>query len=403
MWQPRLGLAWDAGNKGRSVLRLSAGLYDSRTPATLFHRVFNNNDLVTKDYSFDERSGACRTATGSAIPANCVFRGSGAILNFPNILTAVPTLPSGISNRVLTRAFGFKSDFKNPRTMQTAVAFEQRIDKDTTLTLSYTHTSGWFLQRRVDRNLGVPTIDAATGYPIFPTTRPNPTLGVFSVNESSAHSRYDAFVIDVQRRFAHRFQIGGSYTVANNKDDDSNERNFSRETTLNPFDLKAEMGYSKQDVRNNLTLNSVVDIARGFSFGAIMMTRSGFPYTAVVGDDIQGDANTDNDRAVINGKVVGRNSLRQPSFFNLDLRVMKAFSFGEGKKLAVTAEIFNATRASNKNFGVDSISLYGNSGNGLTTVAPPTAFPLAGEPFTAPSTARFGGPRQMQLGARLTF
>jgi hypothetical protein len=403
MWQPRLGLAWDAGNRGRTVVRLSAGLYDSRTPSVLFLRVFTNNDVVMKDYSFDERSGACRTAVGASTPNNCVFRGPGAVVTFPNILTSVPALPSGVSNRVLSRVFGFQPDFRNPRTFQTSATVEQSLGKDLALSIGYVHSSAWNLQRRVDRNLAPPTIDATTGYPRFLAPRTNPTIGVFSINESSAHSNYDALIVSLQRRFARRFQLGANYTLANNRDDDSNERNFSRETTLNPFNLQAEAGPSKQDVRHNFNLNGVVDLGMGFTLGAILITRSGFPYTAVVGDDIQGDGNTDNDRAVINGVVVGRNTLRQPRFFNLDLRLLKAFSLGETRRLAFTAEFFNVTRASNKNFGVDSISVFGNVGNGLPTVPPPTAFPLPGEPFTAPSTARFGGPRQLQLGARFVF
>jgi hypothetical protein len=403
LWQPRLGLAWDVGAKGRTIVRLSAGLYDSRTPSVLFLRVFTNNDLVTKDFSFDERSGACRTATGSAIPNNCVFRGPGAIVTFPNILASVPTLPSGISNRVLSRVFGFQPDFRNPRTFQTSATVEQSLGKDLTLSIGYVHNSAWNLQRRLDRNLAAPTIDAATGYPRFLAPRPNSTIGVFSINESSAHSTYDALVMNLQRRFARRFQLSANYTLADNRDDDSNERNFSRETALNPFDLKAEAGPSKQDVRHNFNINGVVDLGAGFTVSAILITRSGFPYTPVVGDDIQGDGNTDNDRAVINGRVAERNSLRQPNFFNLDLRLLKAFSFGEKRRLTFIAELFNVTRASNKNFGVDSISIYGNAGNSLPAVAVPTTFPLPGEPFTAPSTARFGGPRQLQLGARFVF
>lgn len=403
MWQPRLGLVWDAGNNGRTVVRLSAGIYSSRTPAILFHRVFTNNDLISKDYSFDERSGACRTAIGAAVPANCVFRGTGAIVRYPNILTAVPTLPTGINNRVQTRAFGFQPDFQNPRTFQTSATVEQSLAKDFSLSIGYVHSSGWSLQRRVDRNLAPPVIDAATGYPRFTAARPNPTIGIFSVNESSAHSTYDAMVVSLQKRFASRYQAGFNYTLADNRDDDSNERNFSRETTLNPFDLKAEAGPSKQDVRHNFNFNGLVDLGAGFTLSGILITRSGFPYTAVVGDDIQGDNNTDNDRAVINGRVVGRNSLRQPKFFNLDLRLLKSFNLGETTRLAFTAEFFNVTRASNKNFGVDSISIYGNAGNSLPAVNVPTVFPLPGEAFTAPSTARFGGPRQLQLGARLVF
>lgn len=403
MWQPRLGLAWNAGGNGRTILRLSAGIYDSRTPATLFHRVFTNNDLVTKDYSFDERSGACRTAVDTAIPDNCVFRGIGAIVRYPNTLTKVPVLPSGISNRVQTRAFGFQRDFRNPRTFQTSANLDHRIGSDLTLSLGYVHSSAWKLQRRVDRNLAAPVIDPVTGYPRFTNPRPNPNIGVFSINESTAHATYDALIINLQRRFSRRYQVGASYTYSHNRDDDSNERNFSRETTLNPFDLKAEAGPSKQDVRHNFNVSGLVDLGAGFTVSAIIITRSGFPYTPVVGDDIQGDNNTDNDRAVVGGRVVGRNSFRQPNFFNLDLRILKSFRLGESLSVALTVEAFNLTRATNKNFGVDSISIFGNTGNGLPTVAPPTSFPLQGEPFTAPSTARFGGPRQLQVGARITF
>ena len=402
MWQPRLGLAWDANGNGRTILRLSAGIFNSRTPATLFHRVFTNNNLLTRDFSFDERSGSCRTAL-TGLPDNCVFRGTGAVIRYPNILAGVPVLPTGIGNRVQTRAFGFQPDFRNPRTFQTSANLDHQFGNDLTLSLGFVHSSAWKLQRRVDRNLGAPVIDAATGYPRFTNPRPNAAIGIFSVNESTAHASYDALVVNLQRRFARRYLFGANYTYSHNRDDDSNERNFSRETTLNPFDLKAEAGPSKQDIRHNFNVNGLVELGAGFTVSAIVITRSGFPYTAVAGDDIQGDANPDNDRAVIGGRVVGRNSFRQPNFFNLDLRLLKSFRLRDNLSIALTAEAFNVTRASNKNFGVDAISIFGNTGNSLPVLAPPTSFPRPGEPFTAPSTARFGGPRQLQLGARLTF
>ncbi len=403
MWQPRLGLTWDVSGRGKTIVRLSGGIFASRTPSVLFLRVFTNNDLVTKDYSFDERTGACRTATGAAIPTNCAFRGTGAILNFPNVLTAVPTLPGGITNRVFTRVFGFQPDFQNPRTFQTSATVDQVLGGGLNLSVGYVHSSAWDLQRRVDRNLAAPVFDAATNYPRFPNARPNPTIGIFSINESTAHSSYDALVVNLQRRFSKRYQFGVNYTFSDNRDDDSNERNFSRETTLNPFDLKAEAGPSKQDIRHNFNFNSVVDLGKGFTISAILLSRSGLPYTAVAGDDIQGDGNADNDRAVIDGRVVGRNTFRQPNFFNLDLRLLKEFNFGESTRLAFTAEFFNVTRAANKNFGVDGISVYGNTGNSLPVLAAPTSFPFPNQPYSAPSSSRFGGPRQLQLGMRLVF
>jgi hypothetical protein len=99
-----LGLAWDVGNKGRTVMRLSAGLYDSRTSSVLFLHVLTNNDLVTKDYSLDERSGACGATISSTIPNNCGFRGPGAVVTFPNILASFLTSLSGLNDRARSRA-----------------------------------------------------------------------------------------------------------------------------------------------------------------------------------------------------------------------------------------------------------------------------------------------------------
>jgi len=423
-WQPRLGIAWDVFGNNKSVLRLSSGLYASRTPAILFYRVFVNNNVVTRDMRIDERSGACRTATNpSQIPSNCYFRGSGALITYPNVLTQL-TSPAFLSfttrnGAALTRVFGFDPDFKNPRTFQIAFTWEQKLPNKTALSIGYLRTSAWNLQRRIDRNLFPPTIQPS-GFPIFPvnsqggTLRPNPNIGVFSVNESTAHSSYDALVFSVRRRFAKRFQFEANYTFAKNRDDDSNERNFSRETALNPFNLKIEAGPSKQDIRHNFNASGVVDIGWGITVSGILITRSGFPYTARIidGDDFQNDGNDANDRAIVNGSVTRRNGFRQPNFFNLDLRLLKSFKFSETKRLALSAEIFNVTRSPNRGFGVDAISDFCTTNpalvdtqNRLNISCPSGTSPsiLAGVPYTAPSTARFGGPRQLQLGIRFSF
>ncbi len=422
-WQPRLGAAWDIFGNGNSVLRVSSGLFTSRTPAILFYRVFTNNDIVTKDLRIDERSGACRTALGAAIPANCFFRGSGALVTFPNTLTGLGSAALlAFTNRngaALTRAFGFDPDFKNPRTFQASATWEQKIGEDYALSVGYIRTSAWNLQRRLDRNLFPPTIQPS-GNPVFPVNssggalRPNPNIGIYSVNESTAHSTYDALAISLRRRFAQRFQIEANYTLANNRDDDSNERNFSRENALNPFNLAIEEGPSKQDVRHNFNVSGVVDLGYGFTFSGIAITRSGFPYTPrpIDGEDYQNDGNDANDRAIVNGQVAGRNSARQPYFFNLDVRLLKAFKFGETKSLAISAEVFNVTRNTNKGFGVDAISDYCTTNSALISTSNPLNITCpsgtspsinADVPYTAPSSARFGGPRQLQLGVKFTF
>lgn len=392
MWQPRLGFSWDVNGKAQTVVRVSAGLYDARTPANLFQRVFTDNGLTTIQIDISEPS-ACRNSTDPN-RAGCLLRGPNAVITFPNVFSTPPTNAALIAK---PRVFGFDPTFRNPRSFQAAGTVEQNLNNQLVLTAGYIHNSTWALQRRRDRNLFAPTINAQ-GTPIFPTTRPNPNIGWFSVNESTAHSTYDAMTLSLTRRLAQHYQFMANYTLARNRDDDSNERNFSREVELNPFDLSIEDAPSKQDIRHTLSVSGLVDLRHGFTFSAIVLTRSAVPFTPVIGSDQQNDTNDDNDRAIINGHVTGRNSLRQPYFFNLDLRLLKGFRFGESRRLDLSIEAFNVTRNGNKNFANDAISVYGVP---LADGSPSVT--TAGHPLFAPSTARFGGPRQVQLGVRFSF
>ena len=405
-FQPRLGFAYDVNGNDSTVVRLSAGIYTARTPANLFQRVTTDNGLTTQEIEIAETT-ACRNSLVVNL-AGCRLRGPNAIVTYPNRLSVMPT-----AFIVPARVFGFDPNFKNPRSFQVAGTIEHKIGRDVVVTAGYIRNSTWNLQRRLDRNLFPPVLQPS-GFPIFSTTRPNPTIAQLEINESSAHSTYDGLTLSLRRRFAQRFQFEANYTLARNRDDDSNERNFSRETTLNPFNLKAEAGPSKQDVKHNLNVSGLIDLGRGFTVSSIIVTRSAFPYTALIedGTDTNNDLNDANERAVVNGLVSQRFGFRQPQFFNLDLRLLKGFRFSETKRLDVSAELFNATRNTNKGNGVDSLANFctGNSSlrdtaNPLNISCPTGFFPnvRAQEPTSAPSTARFGGPRQLQLGVRFIF
>lgn len=393
MFQPRLSFAYDIGGRGTTVLRVSTGIFAARTPANLFQRVFTNDGETTQALDISEPT-ACRNSAVVDRPS-CLLRGPNAVLRFPTVLTSIPT--NLIPFITVPRVFGFDLDFKNPRSFQASATLEQKLGNDLALSIGYIRNSTWNLQRRLNRNLFPPTI-TAQGLPVFPNARPIPAIGILSINESTAHSTYDGLTTTLTRRFAKRYQMQLNYTLARNVDDDSNERNFSQEPALNPFDLSIERGYSKQDVRHNFNASGLVDLGYGLTLSGVILARTGFPYTAVIGSDLQNDLNDDNDRAIVGGRVVGRNTFRQPYFFNLDLRLLKGFKFGETRRLDLSAEVFNVTRNTNKNFGNDAISVFGQP---LADGSP--SDPNAGIPLFAPSTARFGGPRQLQLGLRFIF
>jgi hypothetical protein len=370
MWQPRLGLTWDASGAGRTIVRANGGLYNARTPASVFGRVFTDN-------------GVRIVAVDSRVDPSIL-----GYLVYPNALDA---LPPGV--RVPPqRVYGFAGDFQNPDTTAASVTVEHRLYDSLDLSIGYAHNRTIHLQRRIDKNLFPPTI-TATGMPVFPATRPNPTIAQLDVNESTARSEYDAIILTANGR-RHAVTWTASYTYSRNWDDDSNERVISRQMALNPFDLAAEWAPSKNDVRHNATASAVAPLRGGFTIAGLLLARSGVPYTAVIGTDTQNDLNDNNDRAIIDGHVVGRNTFRQPSFFNLDVRVMKAFQFAGSRELQLLVDVLNATRASNKNLANDAVSVYGTPANPVAT---------AGQMLYAPSTARFGGPRQVQLGLKVVF
>jgi len=416
MWQPRFGIAYDLGGKGRTVLRLSGGLFDARTPGYLMQRVFTDDGVstVVLDSSVDSR-----------------------VLNYLAIPSPIATLPAELKVAGNNAIYAFDPSFRNPRSGQVSVSVEQRLDKDTTVTVGFVRNATWALQRRLDINLFQPAV-LPNGFVAYPTSdsqgnlvqasrydaiigqgiyldsagkpvkisvvRLDPTAGQINVNKSIGYSSYNGGYISVQRRMSHRVQFGLNYTYSVNRDDDSNERDFNRQYEINVYNLKADAAYAKNDIRHRFNTNVLFDMGHGFTLSGLLMARTGMPGRYVIGTDLSNDGNKDEDRPVINRHLVPRDSTRLPGFFDWDMRLLKEFRTSERTRLMFSIEGYNLTRASNKTFSSDGDSIFGKP---TTTVNPTTGLlytsNTAGVPTFAPGTDRFGGPRQAQLGVRFIF
>jgi hypothetical protein len=359
------------------------------------------------------------------------------ILNFLTVPQPLASIPSGVALAGNNAIYAFDRTFRNPRSGQASIAVEQEIDRNTKVTIGFARSATWALQRRVDVNLFPPAVlangfvaypvpdangkpvnasgyNAATGQGIYldsagkalkiAVVRPDPTAGSINVNKSVGHSSYDGAYISIQRRMSRRVQFGFNYTYSKNRDDDSNERDFNRQYMLNVYNLKADAAYAKNDMRHNGNMNFVFDLGKGFVLSSLMLAHSGTPGRYVIGSDLNNDGNKDNDRPIINGYLVPRDSTRLPNFFDWDMRLLKEFKLGERMRIDLSIEGYNLTRASNKTFNSDGDSSFGKP---TATVNPITGFfyatNTAGIPQNAPGTDRFGGPRQGQLGIRFVF
>jgi len=371
-WQPRVGLAWNAAAK--TTLRLSAGLYDAPTPATVFHRVFADNGTatVTADSYFDPQLLAL-TAANTATPH------------------ALSVAPAGLA-KPAALVEGIAAGFRNPRSAQAAASVDQTVSAKLTLRAGYVHAETWRLQRVVDQNL-LPPVATVQGVPVFGTARPLAGVGRMLVTESTAHSTYDGVSVSAIAQISRRSQFTLNYTAARTWDDDTSDGPYANVTALNPFNLAAERAYSGLDVRNTFNASAIFNLPYGLKLNPLAVVRSGAPYTGLIGFDTQNDANDWNDRAVVNGAETPRNLYRQPIFSDEDVRLVKDFTLkGEGHHLDLFMDVFNLAGAQNRSFGPEGVSLFGS------TLAPVAS---AGQALYAPGAARVGGPRTVQFTARL--
>jgi outer membrane receptor protein involved in Fe transport len=464
-WGPRGGFAWDIKGDSKSVLRGFAGIYYARTPGLILAAPLNNFRLPPGDVSVgllfntsalsaataagvtaynafltaNPQYVAIMTATGTPCPQvvnpadpracvpNTVFRQFATInvnLNaFP--LSGLPTLTpaqlqdmAGRLGNAIVPASGatviaMARDYKNPKSYQFGFGYEYEIQPNWVVGVDYSHVKTTHLQRNRDINLPVPTPDA-NGRPIFVNrngTKPVTTLNRIVIREDSAESLFRAVTVRtrVNRK---RANINAYLTVGRSLSDDDNERNATGLFYENSFDLRSEWGLARLDRKVQFVANPLFYLPAGFEVSSTIRLRTGVPFDATIGADVNGDGNNNDRPLLVPGIPMPRNSFRNRPEYVVDFRGQKGFGFGEGRRLVLSAEIFNVFNNANIQYGGNQ-TLYcasadRNSACGLNGPTQAT-FQQLYNPATGllitPSGGNFSRTPvfQMQFGVRLQF
>ncbi len=183
--------------------------------------------------------------------------------------------------------------------------------------------------------------------------RPVPALGSVQVREATARSLYQGLNLrlNMQKKWG---QVNAFYTLSRSLSDDDNERDAGGVSAADQFDLKPEYGFSRLDRRHQFVANPIIFLPAGFEVSSALRFRSAVPLDAVVNTDLNGDT-VNNDRPYrAPGVSFKRNSFRNRSVFDTDMRVQKSFHLQESKRIILTAEFFNL-------FNVQNIQLAGTT------------------------------------------
>lgn len=400
---PRIGFAWDITGRGKSVIRGGYGIYYGRIINSTISNAITNTGVDQGQLQFTVSSP---TVAGAPL--------------YPNVLS------SSVGTRPAPDVIVFAPDTPNPLIHEFDFVFEQQIATNTAISVSYIGSLGRNLPIFIDTNLFAPTSsitytivggpdDGATvTMPLFTGARPDTRFGRITAISDSVESKYNALVLQFNRRMTGGLQFQTFYTYSNSFDTGQSSQTFtSSNNVLNPFDLSLENGRSNFDIHHRYGASLVWQptyfhnrgafvraLLDGYTIAPIIVAGSGAPYTATVsGNAPISGTSTGILRAGGSGRLpsIPRNSFQMPRIVNIDLRIAKKFPLYESVHFEVFGEAFNLFNHVN----ATSIGtrIYSTGG---TAAAPLLNFDKSFGVVTASSNSLLAQ-RQIQIGARLTF
>lgn len=406
---PRLGVAWDLGNRGRTILRGAGGLFYAAPYMPVFEQ-----SILGNGGNPELSSNVIITTTSNPNAVIDAFRAVGvdlttaALEKLPVFTAAQLNQLVAPANRVIGQTVNYiDPDFRLPRAAHFRAALEQQIGRGMSAGVDFTYINTTRIARVRNINLPVPVPDQ-TGRPIFAAARPfAPKYGFVQVTEPSARSLYRGMTASFNVKRS-KYVLDAYYTLGWSYSHDDTERGIAGIVFDDATNLENEYSLSNIDQRHQFAANGLFYLPLGLELGTTMRFNSGRPFNATVGTDLNRDGVL-RDRPVIDGQVIRRNQFTNNGFSEVNLRVQRGFALpGDRGRLALSLELFNIFDFDNVEIGSANMA-YGAGtvvqNGSLVTVAPPSNFGQvkdANGNYLTNSTLRTS-PFQAQLGLRFQF
>jgi len=351
---PRFGFAYDVKGTGRTIVRGGVGVFWNFTPG----------------------------GTSSSKAQNPPFLQSTALTPSPNttystnlsLSAGLPPPPGVDPNRPpsgSTRSI-FDINFRDAYTVNWNFNVQQQLGTNYMLELAYAGARGRQYMLKMDPNEAPATVGVTNSNVNRPYITISPALRLIGQAQSIGELDYHGFLAKFQRRFANGFSFMNSYTWA--KAMDLNSDNDGTVTQLNVYDYRGyNRGPAQYDVTQTFVSNVIYELPvghakwyGGWQTSGILYWRTGLPFSVgqtqgvqstgtgnrpnIVGDPVLADPTVDKwfdpaayqPPADVTGTFgnVGRDTLRGPGQFNIDLSLIKITRFNRFN-LELRIEAFN--------------------------------------------------------------
>jgi hypothetical protein len=387
-FSPRVGFAYRLTPK--TVLRGSGGIfYESPATNTWFNTLLNNGNL----------SSVSLAGTSAGAPA------------FPTILTSVapPATPNDVTS--------VDPNFRNAYTINTSLQLSRELTSNDSITLGFIHTGARNLEFLSNINLINPIATLADGRPVYSTTvnastRLFPQFNNILLQQSGARSVYNAGTVNYTHRLSAGMQVSAAYTWSHSISDAPDVNSFEQNLPIEDLSNRLrDRGDSLVNRPQAFTLSSVIEpnfknenrVLRGIlnhnMFSVLTNLSSGDQQNITGNTVINGDQKTS---SVTRPLFIGRNSVRGPSIYQVDLRytrtIAKLWERVEPQFFIEANNLFNHPNVTALNTAV---TIGGPGAGGLPT--PTTGVPTAPLPSSFPASSTVLEGRIVQLGLAVHF
>jgi hypothetical protein len=348
---PRFAMSYDVTNKGTTFLKLTSGLYYDRLWANItgFYTSLKGYELV---------ESATWTPTSPGAPI------------YPNVFAQKPTnLPRSVVNASI-----MPSDVQVPANAQLVASLEHAIGPDLAVTGSMIYSRAWNKEYTWDTNL---EWEESTQRWI----RPDPNYRSINQIRFGGPAEYVGSFVEVTKRGA-RFGFDGNLTVARSYETPVDAGGISGTINDQRLGIQDDYGPAPDVPTVRGVVNGRYDVNPSIQLSGIYRARTGIAVNPIAqGLDLNGDQKF-GDRT----PTLRPYSFRAPGINSLDARFTWRIPLRSSMRLMLSVESFNLLNTKNvrtvlNNFGPD----------------PARPDPRWLEP------AGYLAPREVQLGARLTF
>lgn len=382
-FQPRVGLAWDPFQDGKTSVRAA---YAIMTEQPLVNAV---NNLPANPPNANPLSFAGTIRLNNAID---LARSSGI-----SLVTV-------------------DHNYRNSYVQSWNLNVQRELARSVVLMAGYFGSKGTHL--RISRNINQPVNGVRPFLRLSPSSPalPGASLGNITQVEGTGNSSYNALWTTLTKRFSRNMQLDASYTWSKSIDYNSLSSPPTVITVQDSYNLRRDRGLSDYDARHRLVISGIYDLPfsgnrllDGWRLAGIFQAQTGNPLNIVTTNStLTGVSNTV--RPDVSGPVeifeevdrwfdtsrfasvprfgsLGRNVIIGPGFSNVDLSIVKNTRLDEARQLQFRAEIFDVFN--HANFGqpgrVVGSATFGQISN--------TRFP----------TGDSGSSRQLQFGLKFIF